>query len=184
MGLRDDPQAWQALGDGGYLRGQIVNRQKLADDLANDLQAHIVERDDPAYLNDKAITLDELCAGRFGVSNDELRNLMSQLTRTGFDGSVQQALPNGLVLCDAMVERAVTGPSGTVTRKFRGRFLSKDVDVLDNRYLTPRVESGVRAAARIRADLDFAVGKVPALETRRRAALNAAADRMQRELTA
>jgi hypothetical protein len=43
---------------------------------------------------------------------------------------------------------------------------------------------GGGAAPRIRADLDFAVNKVPARETRRRAALTAAADRMQRELTA
>lgn len=168
----------------GYVRPDgRLRRSDIAADIATFLLgAHVA--DDVDSVAERVATLDEICVGLFGESHPELRSLVVQLSSVAPAGAVQRSLENGHVLCATSVYRIVGQVDGQVTRRFSGRFLSEDPDVVKRYSLAPLISMAERAMVRIRSRAELVARRVPALQNEVQLTLDLAGGRARAALAA
>jgi hypothetical protein len=187
----ENPSAWAKLEAAGFLNeaGSYLSWRALADGIAAFLEegGHVAESNDADEVENKIATYEAITVGVFDVSeiDRDLRDLVRDCGRTGAGSYVQQALSDGLVLLSGPKTETITNPDGAIqTVVRRGLYLTKNEEVLSERFRAPRLNSIVQHAERVNNDLGMAEEKVPALKATRQAAIEAAMEKTRKALPA
>jgi hypothetical protein len=162
-----------------------IERKRLGEMLAP-LYRTDHRADTPAEADERVILHAETAAKFFGVEDDDLVELVSQVAAPGVTGTVQQALSNGgepgwLITWPAI--RHVPGPGGIVTKQKRvGRVFTANPEMVDERYYQPTVSRLESAAGNFARGTLETVGRIPALAPFAEKAILEAMDRTRRAL--
>jgi hypothetical protein len=179
------PETLTHLREHDFMRGDQVDRVKLADRCRELLLAKPVRSAEQEEIQDKALIVPELRYTLLGEAADqeverELDLLINPLV--GANGIVQKGLENGYVLCAAQVSRKLGNGDGTITIKRRGRFVSDNPDAIEEHFWTPALARLSSAMTMVADRLDLGVRRQPALTARKPAQIAKAHERIRLEL--
>lgn len=164
------PESMEVLARKGFASTEgRVDRQAIATAGLALLLRNPVGDNDAAEIADKALVSFELRAKIVGKVGDpeaekELNNLVGSVF--SLDGQAQSQLEDGSMICQASVERTVKGNGATSTRRYIGRFISDNPDVIVDHNWVPAKDRLVSASKRLKSRLVLGAERNPALAGR------------------